>query len=50
MEYNFKRIDVHYVTIEADSLEEAQAIADGTSCMDSGVNNEQGEWEPIAEE
>ena len=30
MEYNFKRIDVHYVTIEADSLEEAQAIADGT--------------------
>jgi len=48
--YLFKRIDTHYVEVEADSIEEARAEVRHLSCTDSEVENEQGEWEIYSEE
>ena len=42
--YLFKRIDVHYIEVEADSEEQAKTEVRHVSCMEDGVETYQGEW------
>jgi hypothetical protein len=42
--YLFTRVDIHYVEIEADSEEEAEAEVLHVSCMDNRVETYQGYW------
>jgi hypothetical protein len=50
MKYTFQRIDVHFVTIEADSLAEAQEEVTGMSVLDDRVEVEAGDWAPLNED
>jgi hypothetical protein len=42
--YLFKRVDVHYVEVKADSVEQAEDEVRHVSCMEDRVDTEQGEW------
>jgi len=48
--YLFKRVDIHYTEIEADSIEEANAAVRHLSCTSFQVETAQGEWEVYGEE
>jgi len=47
--YLFKRVDIHYTEVEADSIEKAKAEVRHLSCTSFQVETEQGEWEVYEE-
>jgi len=44
-QFVYKRVDIHYVTIEAETQEEADAKVDDVSIIDDEVQSTEGEWE-----
>jgi hypothetical protein len=46
--YRFERVDIHYIEIEADSIEEAEAEVRDLSCMDDRVETTQGWWQVLS--
>lgn len=45
MKYLFKRIDINLVVIDAESLDDAQLIADELSPFDPSIESAEGQWE-----
>lgn len=47
--YLFRRIDIHYVEVVAESEDQAREEMNHVSCMHDRVDTEQGDWEMIGD-